>query len=113
MIERFSRATGLLDDVTTRSDAAGSGGDAELALQLFTTRTAHAEPRSSAQLNFVISTRLAQQRLHQLQLHYRRSVNAQEDIRVEALLERLHRLTNEMHAIADVELRIGTAGRDV
>src|SRR5690348_16224083 len=89
------------------------GRDAELALELLAARPAHAQPRAATQLNLVVSTRLAQQRVHELQLHDRRPMDAEEDIGIETFLERLHRFANEVYAVRDIELRVRTARGDV
>src|SRR6476469_2679542 len=97
----------------TRPNDAGSLRDAEPALEGLAAGTADLEARAVLELQLVVAAGAAVQRVHQVQPHDHRAVDAHEVLRVEPLLERLHRLADDVPPVAGVELGVRSIGDDV
>src|SRR6476469_2691230 len=97
----------------TRPNDAGSLRDAEPALEGLAAGTADLYTRAVLELERVVAAGAAVQRVHQVEPHDHRAVDAHEVLRVEPVLERLHRLADDVPPVASVELGIRAVGDDV
>src|SRR5690606_19633006 len=83
------------------------------ALQLLTPRPAHLDACSTLQLHLVVAARSLVQHLHQVQTHDRRAVHSHEHRRVESILQRLQRFTQQQRTSAYIQLNVGSARKYV
>src|SRR5690348_6554338 len=86
----------------------GAFGDAALRhhpqppLHRLTPRPTHPEPHAISQLHLVIPARTLEQRVHEIESHDGRAMNAHEARGIEPLLECLHRFADHVLVLARV-----------
>src|SRR5258705_11502014 len=95
-----------------RSASLGPGSHSEALLELFAPRARDLDLHAAPELNVAVAAGRFEQRIHAIELHNGRTVDAAKARGVEMVLQVLHRFANEVLAVAHDQLRVRPAGQD-
>src|SRR5712664_3859330 len=112
-VSTHGRATAAASASISREHIFSSGSHSEALLELFAPRARDLDLHAVPELNVAVAAGRFEQRVHAIELHDGRAVDAEKARGVELVLQVLHRFANEVLAVAHDQLRVRPAGQDV